>query len=407
MSLDSVPDPASITAPTGVADPVAALPSVDVLQVRTMLDPDERARLEAIEAHLQRHVRRQTLDAWNEERLTTELLPGLADLGLGQVLTDGSSKLFQGLAHAAVARIDLSLSALLGIHNELIVGTVDALGSEEQKRRWLPRLGSLESLGAFCLTEPEHGSDVAGGLATTATPDEDGWVIRGSKRWIGNGTVADIALTWARDTTDGQIKCFLVETEDPRYRAEKISGKMGLRIMQNADITFDAVRVPSSALLPGATSFAAAKELLKDSRAWVGWQAAGAQQGLLDILRSYALARTQFGRPLAGFQLIQQSLAEIAGNLSATSALMVQVTRLQEQGDLDMLHAAMVKSTATRLARQSAGLGRDAMGGNGILTEYEMAKVVADIEAIHTYEGTYHINSLIVGRALTGVSAFV
>ncbi|WP_058955325.1 acyl-CoA dehydrogenase family protein [Kocuria rhizophila] len=384
-----------------------ALPSPDLLHLEHQLSSEERERLHAITEHLQSEVRHQSVEWWNREELARDLLPALADLGLGRLSESGGSRLFQNLVHAQIARADLSLSALLGIHNELIVGTLEAFGSEEQKQTWLPGLKELRQLGAFCLTEPEHGSDIAGGLATTATRDADGWVLNGSKRWIGLGTVADLALVWARDTADDLIKCFAVDTSLPGYAATKIEHKMGLRIMQNADIELTDLRLPADALLPGAASFQAANGLLKDSRAWVGWQAVGAQQSILDIVRDYALERIQFGRPLASFQLVQQVIAEVAGNLAASSGMMAQVTRVQDADELAMMQAALAKSTATRLARQSASQARDALGGNGLLSHYGIAKVMADIEAIHTYEGSYHINSLIVARALTGVSAFV
>ena len=383
------------------------LPGVDLLKIQQVLCDDERTRLAGIEKHLQDNVRRQSIDPWNREHLPLEMLPPLAELGLGNLFRDGSSRLFQGLVHAQLARADVSLSALIGIHNELIVGTLVELGSQQQQDTWLPGLSDLSTIGAFCLTEPEHGSDIAGGLATTVTRAGDEWVINGRKRWIGAGTVAQLALVWARDTADGQVKCFAVPTRTPGYAATKIGNKMGLRIMQNADVTFTDLRVPADALLPGAVSFDAANMLLKDSRAWVGWQAVGAQQAILGVLREYTLRREQFGKPLASFQMVQQAMAEIAGNLAASSALMVQVTRLQTCDEMDMMHAALAKSTATRLGRRSASLARDALGGNGLLSDYEIAKVLGDLEAIYTYEGSYHINSLIVSRALTGVSAFV
>lgn len=382
------------------------LPHVDLLHLRDRLEPAERARLDALEEHLQSEVRPRLGPCWDAEEFTFDLLPGLAELGLGRLALDGSSSLFQQLAHAEIARVDLSLSALVGIHNELNLGMIARLGSDEHRAGWQARLESFDALGAFCLTEPEHGSDVAGGLATTATLDGDEWVIRGAKRWIGAGTIADVALVWARDAADGEIKGFVVPTDTPGYEATKITGKLGLRIMQNADITLD-VRVPEGALLPGAATFDAARDLLRDSRAWVGWQGVGAQMGILDVLRAYALEREQFGRPLAGFQLIQSQIAEVAGNLAATSGMMLQVDALRQEGRMDMMHAALAKATSTRLARASAALARDALGGNGLLTEHEIAKIMGDVEAIYSYEGSYGMNTLIVGRALTGVSAFV
>jgi glutaryl-CoA dehydrogenase len=189
--------------------------------------------------------------------------------------------------------------------------------------------------------------------------------------------------------------------------ATKISNKIGLRIMQNADIVLDDVRIPESNMLPGATDFSKANDLLRDSRAWVGWQGAGIQLAAFDVARSYSLDRKQFGKELARFQLIQQQLAEILGNASAALALMAQLARIQEDGRLEMVQAAMAKSTCTRLARASVAMGRSILGGNGISTDFEMGKLFGDAEILYTYEGSYEINSLIVGRGVTGMSAFV
>lgn len=372
-----------------------------------LLPASERERYLDVRAFLQSSVREASIEYWNREEFPFGLLKELGQQGLGGLQMDGSSKLFKGLMYTEVARADVSLSALVGIHNELIIGMINELGSVEQKRRWLPGLLDFSQLGAFALTEPEHGSDIAGGLETSARLDSGEWVINGAKRWIGAGTIADFALVWARDTADGQIKGFIVETDRPGYSATKIANKIGLRIMQNADIVLADVRIPESNLLPGATDFSKANALLRDSRAWVGWQAAGIQLAAFDVARSYSLVRKQFGKELARFQLIQQQLAEILGNASASLALMAQLARIQEDGNLEMVQAAMAKATCTRLARASVAMGRSLLGGNGISTDYEMGKLFGDAEILYTYEGSYEINSLIVGRAVTGKSAFV
>ncbi|MBD1542058.1 acyl-CoA dehydrogenase [Arthrobacter sp. IA7] len=379
----------------------------DLMYVADMLPPAELTRYLEIRDFLQSRVRAQSIEYWNREEFPFGLLAELGKHGLGGLQTDGTSTLFKGLMYVEVARADVSLSALVGIHNELIVGMIDALGSEEQKQRWLPGLTAFTQLGAFALTEPEHGSDIAGGLATTARLEDGEWVIDGAKRWIGAGTIADFALVWARDAADQQIKGFIVETDRPGYTATKISNKIGLRIMQNADIQLDGVRIPETNMLPGATDFTKANELLRDSRAWVGWQAAGIQLAAFDVARSYSLQRRQFGKELARFQLIQQQLAEILGNASASLALMAQLARIQEEGRLEMAQAAMAKATTTRLARASVALGRSLLGGNGISSDFEMGKLFGDAEILYTYEGSYEINSLIVARAVTGKSAFV
>lgn len=379
----------------------------DLMYIVELLSPEEQVRYHGVREFLQARIRAASIDYWNREEFPFGLVAELAGHGLGGLQTDGSSKLFTGLMYVELARADVSLSAFVGIHNELIVGMIDALGSQEQKARWLPGLTTLRRIGAFALTEPDHGSDIAGGLATTARLEDGEWVINGAKRWIGAGTIADFALVWARDVADQKIKGFIVETGRPGYTATKISNKIGLRIMQNADIALDDVRIPESNLLPGATDFSKANDLLRDSRAWVGWQAAGIQLAAFDVARDYALGRKQFGRELASFQLIAQQLAEILGNASVSLALMAQVARIQEEGRLEMAQAAMAKSTTTRLARSTVAMGRSLMGGNGTSTDYEMGKLFGDAEILYTYEGSYEINSLIVARAVTGKSAFV
>jgi glutaryl-CoA dehydrogenase len=377
------------------------------MYIADLLPAGERQRYLDTREFLQSRVRAQSIDYWNREEFPFGLLAEMGKRGLGGLQTDGTSKLFKGLMYVDVARADVSLSALVGIHNELIVAMINELGSEEQTRRWLPGLTAFTQLGAFALTEPDHGSDIAGGLATTARLENGEWVINGAKRWIGAGTIADFALVWARDAADRQIKGFIVETDRPGYAATKIANKIGLRIMQNADIVLDDVRIPEANLLPGATDFSKANELLRDSRAWVGWQGAGIQLAAFDVARSYSLQRKQFGRELARFQLVQQQLSEILGNASASLALMVQLARIQEDGKLEMAQAAMAKATTTRLARASVAMGRSLLGGNGISSDFEMGKLFGDAEILYTYEGSYEINSLIVARAVTGKSAFV
>lgn len=396
--------PAEAVAPGPEQPP---FPDADLMYIVDLLPAAERSRYLEVRDFLQSRIRAASIEYWNREEFPFGLLAEMGKYGLGGLQTDGTSALFKGLMYVEVARADVSLSALVGIHNELIVGMIDELGSEEQKQRWLPGLTAFTQLGAFALTEPDHGSDIAGGLETTARLERGEWVINGAKRWIGAGTIADFALVWARDEADGQIKGFIVETDRPGYTATKISNKIGLRIMQNADIRLDDVRIPESNLLPGATDFSKANDLLRDSRAWVGWQGAGIQLAAFDVARSYALKRKQFGKELARFQLIQQQLAEILGNASASLALMAQLARIQQEGKLEMVQAAMAKSTTTRLARASVAMGRSLMGGNGISSDYEMGKLFGDAEILYTYEGSYEINSLIVARAVTGKSAFV
>lgn len=383
------------------------VPNADILLVADMLPDDEQKKLQELHEFLQTEIRPVIGEYWDREELPFDLLPRMAEYGLGEIELSGTSRLFRGLAYAEVTRADVSLSAFVGIHNELVVGVINGVGSHAQREEWLPGLRTFEKTGCFALTEPDHGSDVAGGLATTAERTSDGWVINGKKRWIGGGTFADFSIVFARDTEDHTVKAFIVESDREGVSTSKISRKMALRVMQNADMTFDNVEIPAENIIEGVRSFADLNEYLCTSRAWVAWQGAGLQLGIFDKAREYALKREQFGRPLAKFQLVQEGLARILGNASASLGMMAQVAELQERGMLDMPQAAMAKSTTTRLARESAATGRALAGGNGILTDYDLSKMMADAEALYTYEGSYEINSLIVGRAVTGQSAFV
>ncbi|AKK05393.1 acyl-CoA dehydrogenase [Corynebacterium mustelae] len=382
-------------------------PHADFFGVADRLTPEEQEKLQEIHTFLQTEIRPVAGEYWDREEFPFHLLEKLADLGLGELEFSGYSRLFKGLVYAEVTRADVSLSALVGIHNELVLELVHNLGSDEHRDRWIAGLRKFKKIGCFALTEPDHGSDIAGGLATTATRTDEGWVINGKKRWIGGGTFADFAIVFARDVADGEVKGFIVELDRPGVTKEKIARKMGLRIMQNADLGFNDVVIPHDNLLPGAESFKATNTYLKNSRAWVGWQGAGIQLGIFDKAREFALKREQFGKPIAKFQLIQEALSKILGNATASLSMMAQLAWVQSEGRLEMPYAALAKATTTRLARESAAAGRAIGGGDGILTQNDLSKMLNDVEILFTYEGTYEINSLIVGRAITGQSAFV
>lgn len=384
-----------------------AFPHADFFGVADRLTSEEQEKLQEIHTFLQTEIRPVAGEYWDREEFPFHLLEKLADFGLGELEFSGYSRLFKGLVYAEVTRADVSLSALVGIHNELVLELVHNLGSDEHRARWIEGLRKFKKIGCFALTEPDHGSDIAGGLATTATRTDEGWVINGKKRWIGGGTFADFAIVFARDVADGEVKGFIVELDRPGVTTEKIARKMGLRIMQNADLGFNDVLIPHDNLLPGAESFKATNTYLKNSRAWVGWQGAGIQLGIFDKAREFALKREQFGKPIAKFQLIQEALSKILGNATASLSMMAQLAWVQSEGRLEMPYAALAKATTTRLARESAAAGRAIGGGDGILTHNDLSKMLNDVEILYTYEGTYEINSLIVGRAITGQSAFV
>ncbi|PRB41102.1 acyl-CoA dehydrogenase [Arthrobacter sp. MYb23] len=379
-------------------------PDADLLFLEDLLTREERTRLSAARSFFQTEVRPLAVDHWNRAEFPFQLLPGLAAQEL--VGKQPTSHLLSGLIQMELTRADTSISTFFGVHHELFATAVEQLGSDVHREELLPDLLALRKIGAFALTEPLHGSDISRQIETTATRDGEDWILNGSKRWIGNGTFADVVLVWAKDTDDGQIKGFIVEKEREGFHAAPIANKISVRIVQNADITLNNVRIPAANWLPGTRTFQDTNFLLMNSRVWVSWQAVGQQLAAFDVARAYALEREQFGRPVASFQLIQDQLVRILGNAMMSLSLMIQLARLQESGRLSMDHAALAKATCTERMRESVALGRAILGGNGIGTDFEMAKIFADAEAIYSYEGTQQINTLLVGRAVTGHSAF-
>jgi glutaryl-CoA dehydrogenase len=394
-----------VSATTPATRPVP-YPDADILFVDDLLTPVEAERLRDLRRLFQEKVRPIAVDYWNRGEFPFELLPILAEQNLVGLGLRHGSHLLTGLVQMELTRADTSVGTFFGVHNELFTAAIQSLGSPEQRRELLPDLLALKKVGSFALTEPDHGSDISRQMSTTASRDGDEWVIDGRKRWIGNATFADYILVWARDVADEQIKGFIVESDRPGYSATTIDNKTAVRIVQNADIVLNQVRIPAGNLLPGAKTFADTNGLLCNSRIWVAWQAVGQQFAAFDVAREYALGRTQFGKPLAGFQLVQEQLTRMISNATASLTLMIQMARMQESGRLTMDHAALAKATCSLRMRETVALGRSIFGGNGITTDYEMAKIFADAEAIYSYEGTYEVNALIVGRAITGLSAF-
>lgn len=384
----------------------------DLYAYESLLADDEREELAGIRAFLREEVRPGVNAHWEAATFPMELVPRFAEAGLvGRSYdTEGSpraSRLFTGFIALETARVDPSMATFLGVHNGLAMGSIVTLGSEEQKARWLPGMLALKEIGCFALTEPHGGSDVALGLETTARRDGDEWVLDGAKRWIGNGTFADVVVVFARDVADDSVKTFVVEKGTPGFSATKMEGKYALRTVQNADITFEGCRVPAENKLEGGNTFQDVNRVLKLTRGGVAWSAVGCQMGAFETALAYAKEREQFGRPIAGFQLVQDLLARMAGNVTASLGMAVRVAQLQEEGVFRDDHAALAKSYVTNQARETVGLARELLGGNGILLENDVVRYFNDAEALYSYEGTREINQLIVGRALTGVSAFV
>ena len=394
-----------------------ALPSADFFDFESLLNPAERSKLAELREFLATEIAPYATDWWNNAEFPAHILPKLAALELSTPAQRGYSHLFAGLVIAEMTRVDTSIATFFLVHHDLFVESLYAFGSQQQKDRLLADASSLRTTGAFALTEPGHGSDVAGGMETrarrisraTGQPDDDGdaWVLNGAKRWIGNGTFCDYLLVWARDEADGAVRGFIVDAALPGVSRSRIEHKIALRTVQNADIVFEDVRVAEADRFAGIKGFEDTNQLLKGSRIMVAWQAVGQQLAAFDVARQYAVERQQFGRPLAKFQLIQQQLVTMLGNAVASMGMMARLARLQEDGGADMAQVALAKSYCSARMRETVAMGRSILGGNGIVTDYRMAKIFADAEAIYTYEGSFEINTLIVGRAITGVSAIV
>lgn len=319
----------------------------------------------------------------------------------------GGSSLMEGVIAAEIARVDASIATFFGVQSGLAMGSIYICGSEAQKEEWLPRMQQMKVIGAFGLTEPEVGSGAAGGLTCTCKKTESGWVLNGQKKWIGNSTFSDITIIWARDLDDGQVKGFIVRKENPGFAVEKIKGKMALRIVQNGLITLIDCVVPESDRLQNANSFKDTAKVLQMTRAGVAWMAVGCARGAYENALDYTRKREQFGKPIASFQLIQNHLVEMLSNLTAMQTLVYRLSEMQDNGDLKDEHASLAKVFCSLRTRDIVSKAREVMGGNGILLEYNVARFLADAEAIYSYEGTKEINSLIVGRSITGFSAFV
>jgi glutaryl-CoA dehydrogenase len=349
-------------------------------------------------------------DYWEAAELPWPLMRRLVDLDLyGEDIQGhgcpGMSPLARGLVNMELHRGDGSLGTFLGVQSGLAMKAIDLLGSEEQKARWLPAMAQLEAVGAFALTEPDHGSDSVA-LETSARREGDGWVLDGAKRWIGNGSIADVVVVWARSEEDGQVKAFLVENDMPGFEAVTLTGKGAARAIWQAQITLDGVRVPESSRLPGADTFKDAGRVLVTTRSVCAWGALGHAVAAYDAALTYSKQRTQFGKPLAGFQIVQERLVRMLAAVTSMQLYCMQLARLEEEGRLSDTIAGLAKFHNTRTAREVIALARDMLGGNGVLLENHVIRHMGDIEVIHTYEGTETMQALIVGRDITGLGAF-
>jgi glutaryl-CoA dehydrogenase len=377
-----------------------------------LLDQEDRRLLGRVRDFMEKYVAPVINVYWGKAEFPFEVLPAMSELGIAGLAyhgydCPGRSFLADGFVAMELARIDPSMATFMGVHGGLAMGTIYLCGSEEQKQQWLPAMARMEKIGAFGLTEPDVGSGAAGGLTTTAKQDGDTWILNGMKKWIGNATFADVTVIWARDVDDGNVKGFLVEKDTPGFTTEKMEHKIALRAVQNAIITLEDVRVPEPMRLQRASSFRDTANVLRMTRASVAWQAVGCGRGAYEHALRYSTKRQQFGRPIGGFQLVQDQLVRMLGNVTSSLCMVTRLSQLQDAGTMTDEQASLAKAFCTVKARETVGLARELLGGNGILLEENVGRFVADAEAIYSYEGTREINTLIVGRAITGLSAFV
>lgn len=386
----------------------------DFFRLDDELGVHELALRDKVRAFGHEHVQPVINDSWQRAAFSWELLPAVKELGIvgGRLQgygAPGFSPREAGLLARELGRIDGSLCTFLGTHTNLAMGAISLLGDEEQRQRWLPQMVELASIGAFALTEPRHGSDSVT-LETSAQRDGNSWVLNGRKRWVSNGAAADITVVWARDEVDGEVKAFIVEKDHGEFPAgytpTVLTGKVGKRSSVQADITLDNVRIPLENRLALSRTFDDVNQVLQANRGDASWEALGHAMAAFEHSARYALHREQFGAPIAHFQLVQEKLATMLADVTAMQLMCMRLAELQTRHEESQEIVSMVKMVTTRKALAVCRQARDMMGGNGLLLEHHVARHLTDMEVLSTAEGTDSMQALLVGRALTGTSAF-
>lgn len=382
--------------------------SPDFYALDELLEPEELEIRDRVRTFCDKEVTPRINEYWEKAEFPFELVPRLAEVGIvGGTIEGygcpGMSAVSAGLVAAELARADGSVGTFNGVHSFLAMQSIALLGDEEQRERWLPEMARLEKIGAFGLTEPQHGSDAVG-LETSARRDGDAFVLDGAKKWIGNGSIADYVIVWARGE-DGAVGGYVVEKGTPGFEATVMTGKTALRAVWQAEITLTDVRVPVENKLANCRSFKDVSQVLDRTRYTVAWRALGLATASYELALAHALQREQFGQPIAGFQLVQDKLARMLAEITSMQLMCWRLSTLADAGRMTAAMASLAKMNHAAKARAIVADARDILGGDGILIDHHVARHHADMEAVFTFEGTDSVQALIVGRAITGLSA--
>jgi glutaryl-CoA dehydrogenase len=385
------------------------MPSLDYYEVDALLGDEERMTRDSVRAFVERECLPVLEDCHNREEFPRHLIARMGELGLfGANLRGygcaGLNNVAYGLIMQELERGDSGLRSMASVQGSLAMYAIHAYGSEEQKQRWLPAMAQGTAIGCFALTEPDHGSD-PGGMETRAREVDGDYVLSGVKRWITNGSIADVSVVWAKTPPEGEIRGFLVERGVPGLRAHDIKGKFSLRASITSEIVLEDVRVPRSALLPAVTGLKGPFGCLNQARYGIAWGAIGAATTCYETALDYAMHRVQFDRPIAGFQLVQQKLVDMATEITKAQLLAHRLGTLKDAGRLRPQQVSLAKRNNVSQALHIARLARDILGANGIVSEYPVIRHMLNLETVNTYEGTYDMHTLIVGRDLTGLDA--
>ncbi len=385
---------------------------LDYVGLEAGLDSEERMVRDTAREFVTERVRPEIATHYEAGTFPTDLIPEMGDLGfyapnLEGYGLPGLSETAYGLLMQELEACDSGLRSMASVQGALVMYPIHAFGSEEQKDEWLPKLGEGEAVGCFGLTEPEHGSDPSS-METRAERDGDEYVLSGSKTWITNSPIADVAVVWARDSSseNSPVRGFLVETDREGVSTNKIDEKLSLRASITGEIGLSNVRIPEENVLPGVEGMKGPLSCLTQARYGIAWGAVGAARDCFEVAREYALDREQFGGPIAQFQLQQRKLAEMATQITTAQLLAYRLAELKERGELRPQHVAMAKRNNVRMARDQSRVAREMLGGNGITLDYSPMRHMANLETVYTYEGTHDIHTLILGADLTGIQAF-